>query len=35
MFIELAALAVDEFSQDYFKRFFGEFVFFFSQEKNI
>jgi hypothetical protein len=34
MFLELTTLAVEEFSQDFFKRFFGEFVFFFSQEKN-
>lgn len=27
-------MAVEEFSQEFFKKFFGEFVFFFSQEKN-
>jgi hypothetical protein len=35
MFMELAALAVEDFSCDYFKSFFGEFIFFFAQEKNI
>lgn len=34
MFLELASIAVEEFSQEFFKKFFGEFVFFFSQEKN-
>jgi len=34
MFLELAYIAVEEFSQEFFKKFFGEFVFFFSQEKN-
>ena len=33
--MELAALAVDDFSCEYFKRFFGDFIFFFGQEKNI
>jgi hypothetical protein len=35
MFMELAAIAVDEFSCENFKKFFGDFVFFFGQEKNI
>jgi hypothetical protein len=35
MFLDLAALAVYEFSCEYFKRFFGEFIFFFTQEKNL
>jgi len=35
MFLELASLAVHEFSCDYFKRFFGEFIFFYTQEKNL
>lgn len=30
MFMELAALAVEDFSCDYFKRFFGDFIFFFA-----
>ena len=30
MFLELASLAVDEFSCESFKRFFGEFIFFFA-----
>jgi hypothetical protein len=34
LFLELAALAVEEFSCEYFKKFFGEFIFFFAQEKN-
>lgn len=35
MFLDFAALAVDEFSQEYFKQLLGEFIYFFSQEKNI
>jgi hypothetical protein len=30
MFLELASLAVDKFSCESFKRFFGEFIFFFA-----
>lgn len=35
MFLDLAALSVEEFSSQCFKHLFGEFIYYFGQEKNI
>jgi hypothetical protein len=35
MFLDLAAIASDEFSQEYFKHLLGEFIYFFAQEKHL